>query len=45
MVPFSRIDRLDYQVVVVCEEYEGQPDPAIELVLVPKSSQGAAGRR
>ena len=31
--------RLDYQVVVVCEECEGQPDPAIELVFVPKSLQ------
>ena len=31
--------RLDYQVIVVCEECEGQPDPAIELVLVPKSFQ------
>ena len=33
--------RLDYQVVVVCEECEGQPDPAIELVFVPKSLQQA----
>jgi UDP-glucose:(heptosyl)LPS alpha-1,3-glucosyltransferase len=31
--------QLGYQVVIICEECEGQPDPAIDIIVVPGSTQ------